>query len=1367
MNGRSSSIPAKRSIAGEIKGECEGEVQLPDRNGAHSPGPFHRSNEIDPSMKIPKLDGSETLESTRTDTQPENEEQDLAANEAGSEEDAMEIDDDDAAKHEHNFQLTRSRLQAKITDLSSERLRGLSPIRKLNLLSRLSLEDPSEFLDPPRSRKPTVPNHKELKSPEMEQNISDLEYSEQPSIDGPATYSFTSYSPSPVSTPEIIALPFLNTSSEPLFDFEALEDPLEQQQAIRQAVSGILHRRHDSEKAQEEVLRFEYARRYREYRERVKILDEENAKKENVKEDIAEVNAPKLAVESTPPVQTPQESTRKNRTYATEHDFELALEWSRKEAEQAAEQRRKQDAAHAKPNWEQEARVPDLLRPDGVRIHMFSESTCLKDPRELCLKWELQPPEDDFTKEEHDVMLQSFKDFPKKFGKIADGLEDRTYKDCINHYYATKWNGQYKPPRDKRKRPKNPKVKTGPNQRPRANALISNLEEGKPDQYDADDTSALPNVYTESGRPKRAAAPTFKDKEQGEQAGPLTTPARKAAKGEQVVERAPEKPGRKPRTSNKEQRPRKSRNGVQTKHDSKSPEKFDGAGESGQAASHDIDTTNSLAVPTNGRPPLLQRLGPEHDPSFTVEPPQSHPPLLPEAGKIHPPRARYHPQASSYWSVPETELFPKLLAKYGTDWTSIAQEMRNKTHTMIKNYYGRLRNKDSEIENTANAANERRANGEQLPISVSTPSITNRKPKESNQPTQPRALAPTSEVIDLEEDDQGTGKPNRQPVAGNSIMPSAAPSGATEGQNPHERPTSFESQQKPRAPFQTSPGTYSSATQSSTDDGRPAQLESIRIQSTPTNFPIDYRSQLAPTQNVPTRATYTPGQPKTHFEDLFSRPQPRMGTSGPPTDSSNIYGSISTQSHTVGRPQQDDRGVLESAQPPRAPSPQPPTSMRHLMDQSAARAQSNAYTGSGPQSIISSSVRHETRSNPPVQERPPQPPAPQTRPEPRKSTIMSILNTEEPEEPRPRHYPPTAPTPNPTPPQYGAGPRPPSSYPPRPPSQMERRDYSHDHSRNASLTYNPTFPPSAHQPPRTNVELRTNDGKLAPGTFHIEWPIQSGRDAPSETNVSVQDHRSSMHHLFDSRYKSSPPPFPHCDSGSGSGTDSPFHQRVPMQHLTARHEPSPPSSRPYAYPPPPSHTHSRETSISHLNSASRAPPPSILQPQQPSRQPSTSISSQQQQASMQPVMQSRGDPLPPSYMPREMPRDIPRDIPRELPRERPREPPSYAAPREISSRTFYQSEPNFSAYAHNSDAHSYESNEKPRVWGVGSHGEDRNDRRTADWTRGLPREAHYGPVGPTQTAETPQSVPPQAQQHAQPQYAPYRPLNDRTRERER
>ena len=51
--------------------------------------------------------------------------------------------------------------------------------------------------------------------------------------------------------------------------------------------------------------------------------------------------------------------------------------------------------------------------------------------------------------------------------------------------------------------------------------------------------------------------------------------------------------------------------------------------------------------------------------------------------------SRKHNMISSYWSVHEMDLFPKLLMSYGSQWDELSKHLKAKSTTMVKNYYTR------------------------------------------------------------------------------------------------------------------------------------------------------------------------------------------------------------------------------------------------------------------------------------------------------------------------------------------------------------------------------------------------------------------------------------------------------------------------------------------------------------------------------------------------------------------------------------------------------------------------------------------------------------------------------------------------------
>ena len=1362
MNSRSGMIPSKRDINGERKDQVE---PKPDcRIGSEDPGVTQAHDGISHDVEMseaPQLNGHYHEVSRVSEGPSEKPDDEHAAVESASEEDGI-IDEDDTAKRENMFQQDRRRLQAKLIDLSTPEMRGILPMRCLNFLTRLSLEDPSQFFDPPRSRKPTTQRNVSQQDSintrvedlgaeyELAQQNRDIQQTPQPprvipQIRLPPPKPPVNLSPSPIGSPELQSLPFLKELPlTPLSDLDVVKDSLIRQDTLQDMLRSELDRRQIYEAKDEEELRAEFDKHYRQWRRHIKSLDSEKSREDSTRHETVEASIPTSAIEGPPPLLT---ESRRRGMHGTDYEIEQVMEMSRRIHEQQSQEKKDRDAASAKPNWDLEAQVPELVSSENLMISQFSDTSCLREVANMVSVWEISPPEDDFTQEEHDIMIENFSNFPKKFGKIADGLEGRNFKDCINHYYRTKWNGQYKNLGNRRRKPKSTRTKSG---KPRANALISNLEDAKPDLYNDDDAAAPLSAYTESGRPKRAAAPTFKDKEQGDQAN-LATPAKKAAKGDAPAERTVEKSVKKPRGPPKEPRVKKPRNQPPGRRESRSPEKTDlDLGNADRNGLLPGDSEASLLAVSGQNPPhLLQR--PNNTPSFAVEPPSSRPPLLPEAGKIQTVRSGHTTGTSSYWSVQEVDLFPQLLGKFGTNWTSIAQEMGTKSHTMVKNYFQRQKNnldKGPTLEKIATEADARKATGEQP--EEPTPQISVKRSKDTNVPTHARPLAPTPEngVYDLSKDEEKPSKSVAKPsVAKESIQKSLEQSEAPPVARPYHESLTHKNQQF------WPPPSWAADPVASVQKPNPRLPTVIGEPNTtmPTASSFKYESGAVADMKFGSISEPHPSlirQPyltnKSNTEDIIiQRSQQRTIPGSTPNENQNTYGPIQPAQYAIHRPQIIERNHSEDMQRPMTeasgPSPHPPRSFRHPIEPS--RSQSSPQFD--PTRVVTPTTNPLDREDIRPQARPnmekPAPPPPTSKPEPRKSNLMSILNNDEPEEPRPRPNPPPQPVQTPTPTQYGP---PPSVFPPRPSSNMERREYPREHSRNTSITYQPAFLQPSHHPSRSSMDAPIKDTKLGPGMFHLNFTPTMVDDRVQEHGPPPSDHRASLHRL-EARYNPSPPPPSqmHREPSSGSRTNSPFHQRSALpQQSTMRYE-SPPPPR-FSNLSGPSMSHARDSSISHLNPSSRHPPPSVLQPQHIPRQPSAPSLVSQPVSIMQPLFTSRPDRGPPQLLGRA------NDIP-----------PYPSSQREVESLFLRRvGDANPAAHAHNAGEAPYDNQEKQRVWGMAPppREDDRDERRATDWTRGLQREPRYAP------AETPR--PPLQQSQPPTQYAPYNPATDKRRD---
>ena len=81
---------------------------------------------------------------------------------------------------------------------------------------------------------------------------------------------------------------------------------------------------------------------------------------------------------------------------------------------------------------------------------------------------------------------------------------------------------------------------------------------------------------------------------------------------------------------------------------------------------------------------------------------------------------------SSYWPVEEQRRFRGLLRQHGSDWDSIARDLRTKTRTMVKNFYHRVLTSEPLLEEVVGYADARKSRPQHLtePESIESNEIT-------------------------------------------------------------------------------------------------------------------------------------------------------------------------------------------------------------------------------------------------------------------------------------------------------------------------------------------------------------------------------------------------------------------------------------------------------------------------------------------------------------------------------------------------------------------------------------------------------------------------------------------------------------------
>ncbi|KAJ5853305.1 hypothetical protein N7534_005848 [Penicillium rubens] len=336
---------------------------------------------------------------------------------------------------------------------------------------------------------------------------------------------------------------------------------------------------------------------------------------------------------------------------------------------------------------------------------------------------------------------------PKRWGKIAESLPGRNFQQCIVHYYLTKEEIKYKAKLNKRWSKRGKGTRKGP--RPKSNALIADLGVVKPDFVGEDE----PPAVTDTGRPRRAAAPTFGDSTTEAESAPLGRRGQLGKDGETVERPSTRRGGRGGGTRGGR------RVKTTTQPDPKAqaivpqgnlppvvpPAPLHPGGEMELVSDHVLEGYEARERERSEKesvPPIPRGRvgrGRAKEGVYVFESTEVEPPLATKQLETG-----YGPlQPTSYWSVPEQRDFPALLGHFGRDFEGISAWMKTKTTVMVKNFYQRrLDSGQKDFELILTDAEEKKARGEAtgpLPI----PSVAPKRRYEATPSSIiPRPLAP-------------------------------------------------------------------------------------------------------------------------------------------------------------------------------------------------------------------------------------------------------------------------------------------------------------------------------------------------------------------------------------------------------------------------------------------------------------------------------------------------------------------------------------------------------------------------------------------------------------------------------------------------
>ncbi|KGO54535.1 hypothetical protein PEX2_070680 [Penicillium expansum] len=564
----------------------------------------------------------------------------------------------------------------------------------------------------------------------------------------------------PADEVTVESLPFLHLGPPtPISDMDVYHENIATQKSLRDTFRTELSKVQAEVFRKNALLRDEYVSHYKLWRMAIWELDRMKDKKSVTP---GPASPPVSTVPTTP---APIPEGREGRRYKgnSELDFLNALKASEISAQEELERRRIKMAT-ARPDLGREAIIPNMLEPREAKARIYKDvNNTIECSRALDV-FGFVPPPNDFTPEEHITFTDAFMAHPKRWGKIAESLPGRNFQHCIVHYYLTKEEIKYKAKLNKRWSKRGKGTRKGP--RPKSNALIADLGVVKPDFVGEDE----PPAVTDTGRPRRAAAPTFGDSTEVESA-PVGRRGQLGKDGEPVERSSTRRGGRGGGTRGGR------RVKTATQPDSKAqvtipqgnlppivpPAPLHPGSEMEVATDHILEGYEARERERSEKeslPPIPRgRVGRGRAKegvyvfeSTEVEPPLATKQLETGYGSLQP---------TSYWSVPEQRDFPALLGHFGRDFEGISAWMKTKTTVMVKNFYQRrLDSGQKDFESILTDAEEKKARGEATgPLPV--PSVAPKRRYEATPSSIiPRPLAPHGDpMAEVDEIRFPKGKP--------------------------------------------------------------------------------------------------------------------------------------------------------------------------------------------------------------------------------------------------------------------------------------------------------------------------------------------------------------------------------------------------------------------------------------------------------------------------------------------------------------------------------------------------------------------------------------------------------------------------------
>ena len=654
-----------------------------------------------------KIDPAETSRHDKNNLDDVGDPVDAIATDESSDDDAMDLDEEDFESTKAKFEQQKARLQSQLIDLSERQYRAATPLEQIARLANITAQDIpsadelSPTADAPsledeersRSASPTADEDaaQDLLTPKEEEEEEEEEAEDVVMEGSDSLDHVLPPPPSRKEPPEVINLPYLLKSPmTPLSERGMFSERLSRQESSKEAVTAHLRGMAGMEEEIVVNLAEDYASAYRRYREVSYQLEDIRIGREKAERQRSAEVAPEVEASTVPLEASLTESSRRLHKFSSEYDIQQVLKQS-EETARIEQEKLEREAKKAKDDLEKEATIPELMSEELCQRRIFRNTNNWRDAYRLTDIYGYEPPADDFTPEEHKKFLDTFKERPKKWGEIAAVLPGRTYQHCIHHYYAFKWDGRFRETKGKRKprlgRGRGNKVQT----RVRGAALMADLSRAE------DDVTSSATGVSESGRPKRnATRTTYTDKEADSRSATsaAATPGKKAPpRQDGNVEIGADKPIKRRKAAAGEKLPKKSKAPTLAAAPAGSPLKMERVPERdvqfrpNELSKEDLARVEEASL-LAGFQSSYNRVQTEPVPVYASEGFMQANVPVEVSERIRPPGQGplQRSSASSYWSVPEQQDFVKFVAHFGTDFAAIAAHMGTKTQTMVSTW---------------------------------------------------------------------------------------------------------------------------------------------------------------------------------------------------------------------------------------------------------------------------------------------------------------------------------------------------------------------------------------------------------------------------------------------------------------------------------------------------------------------------------------------------------------------------------------------------------------------------------------------------------------------------------------------------------